>query len=174
MPKVMPNGASGHGGGGGRRRRPRVSSALSEINVVPLVDVMLVLLIIFMVAAPMMQQGLGVNLPQQRRATALPPPSDPIYVTVPLTFLRDRRVEIGNEKIRLDVLAERIRQRVQQQLAGPSSPTMAIVNEQYDNLRPSLDELVTESVVAGLNYQVLSESLNRHFGLMRLAVTGRS
>ena len=49
------------------RRRPRVSTALSEINVVPLVDVMLVLLIIFMVAAPMMQQGLSVNLPQQRR-----------------------------------------------------------------------------------------------------------
>ena len=72
MPKVMPNGGSGHGGGGGRRRRPRVSSALSEINVVPLVDVMLVLLIIFMVAAPMMQQGLNVNLPASRKAPPMP------------------------------------------------------------------------------------------------------
>ena len=60
------------------------------------------------------------------------------------------------------------------QLSNPSSPTMAVVNEQSQGIRPSLDELVTESVVAGLNYQVLSESLNRHFGLMRLAVTGRS
>lgn len=59
-------------------------------------------------------------------------------------------------------------------LANPSSPTMAIVNEQYEGVRPTLDEMVTDSVVAGLNYQVLSESLNRHFGLMRLAVTGRS
>ena len=47
-----------------------MSTSLAEINVVPLVDVMLVLLIIFMVTAPMMQQGLQVNLPQARRAHA--------------------------------------------------------------------------------------------------------
>lgn len=74
----------------------------------------------------------------------------------------------------LEAAAGNAPEQVRRQLADPSSPTMAIVNEQYDELRPSLDELVTESVVAGLNYQVLSESLNRHFGLMRLAVTGRS
>ena len=51
-----------------RGRGARVSSSLAEINVVPLVDVMLVLLVIFMVTAPMMQQGLQVNLPQARRA----------------------------------------------------------------------------------------------------------
>ena len=52
----------------GRRRGRRVTSSLSEINVVPLVDVMLVLLIIFMVAAPMMQKGIEVKLPVSRRA----------------------------------------------------------------------------------------------------------
>jgi len=109
MPKVVAAGASGHSGGG-RRRRPRVTSALSEINVVPLVDVMLVLLIIFMVAAPMMQQGLTVNLPQQRRGQPLPPQGEPIYVTVPITFARQGLVQIGNESIRLEVLAERVRQ----------------------------------------------------------------
>ena len=50
--------------------RVRVSTSLAEINVVPLVDVMLVLLIIFMVAAPMMTQGMAVNLPQARRVDA--------------------------------------------------------------------------------------------------------
>src|ERR1051325_10222912 len=112
MPKVVAAGASGHGGAG-RRRRPKVTTALSEINVVPLVDVMLVLLIIFMVAAPMMQQGLNVNLPQQRRAPAMPPQSDPIYVTVPITFARNGLVQLGNESVRLEVLAERIRQRIE-------------------------------------------------------------
>ena len=68
------------------RGEARVSTSLAEINVVPLVDVMLVLLIIFMVTAPMMQQGLQVNLPQARRAT--PVTAQPIYVTVPADFGR--------------------------------------------------------------------------------------
>ena len=45
-----------------------MSTSLAEINVVPLVDVMLVLLVIFMVAAPMMQQGFPVDLPQSRQS----------------------------------------------------------------------------------------------------------
>ena len=69
----------------GRRRGRRVSTSLSEINVIPLVDVMLVLLIIFMVAAPMMQRGFEVNLPVARRADKLTN-ADPLYVTVPLSY----------------------------------------------------------------------------------------
>lgn len=59
-------------------------------------------------------------------------------------------------------------------LRNPDSPTLAIVDQRYDRERASLDDLVAESVSAGLNYQALTESLSRHFGLMRLAVTGRS
>ena len=53
------------GGGGGRRRGRRGSrrAAMSEINVTPLVDVMLVLLIIFMVTAPMLTAGVPIDLP---------------------------------------------------------------------------------------------------------------
>ena len=107
MPKVVAPGGSGHGGAG-RRRRPKVTTALSEINVVPLVDVMLVLLIIFMVAAPMMTQGMAVNLPKATTATNVQAP--PIYVTVPLSFQKDRRVQIGDEWIGVDVLPERVKQ----------------------------------------------------------------
>jgi biopolymer transport protein TolR len=107
MPKVQQNG----GGGSGRGRRARavrVSTSLAEINVVPLVDVMLVLLIIFMVAAPMMTQGMAVNLPQARRAN--PVSAQPIYVTVPASFAKDRIVQIGDDDIRVDILPERVRQ----------------------------------------------------------------
>ena len=69
----------------GRRRGRRVSTSLSEINVIPLVDVMLVLLIIFMVAAPMMQKGVEVNLPVSRRADKLTN-AEPLYVTVPASY----------------------------------------------------------------------------------------
>ena len=93
----------------GRRRGRRVTSSLSEINIIPLVDVMLVLLIIFMVAAPMMQKGLEVNLPVARRADKLTQ-ADPMYITVPLSYRKDRRVQIDNEFLSIDVLTERMRQ----------------------------------------------------------------
>jgi biopolymer transport protein ExbD len=107
MPKIH----SPESGGSNRRSRgPRVSSALSEINVVPLVDVMLVLLIIFMVTAPMLQQGLAVNLPQARKADPLN--IEPIYVTIPATFGRTKRLQFGQDEIGIEALAERVRQAI--------------------------------------------------------------
>ena len=79
MPKVQPIEA---GAGGGRTRSRRVMSTLSEINVVPLVDVMLVLLIIFMVTAPMMQQGVQVNLPKADTKAMNPAKSDRSHVVL--------------------------------------------------------------------------------------------
>src|SRR5216683_6966855 len=107
MPKVQPI-PTGSFGRGRRARGTRVSTSLAEINVVPLVDVMLVLLIIFMVAAPMMTQGMAVNLPQAKRST--PVTAQPIYVTVPASFSKDHVVQIGKDEIRVDILPERVRQ----------------------------------------------------------------
>ena len=73
--------ASGGGGGGGRRRRGRKKAMISEINITPMVDVMLVLLIVFMVAAPLMTMGVPVDLPQTQ-AAAMPVKAKPITVTV--------------------------------------------------------------------------------------------
>jgi biopolymer transport protein TolR len=56
------------GGGRRRRRRGRRSGAINEINMTPFIDVMLVLLIIFMVAAPLMTVGVPLDLPQTRAA----------------------------------------------------------------------------------------------------------
>jgi biopolymer transport protein ExbD len=86
----------------------RVSSTMAEINVVPLVDVMLVLLIIFMVTAPMLQRGVDVSLPVSRRAPQIA--AERLFVTVPLSYRTDHRVRLGEEPVGLDALAERMRQ----------------------------------------------------------------
>ena len=109
MPKVQ---SFDHEKGGHSRRGRRTSTSLAEINVVPLVDVMLVLLIIFMVTAPMMQRGLEIQLPVARRGS--PITAEPVYVTVPLSYRKDRRVAIGplgkEEMVSISVLGERARQ----------------------------------------------------------------
>jgi len=106
VPKVqpIPTGNSGRK----RSRTSRVSTSLAEINVVPLVDVMLVLLIIFMVAAPMMTQGMAVNLPTARRATTVT--AQPVYVTVPASYAKNKFVQIGNDTIKVEILPERVKQ----------------------------------------------------------------
>ena len=107
MPKVLPASSSG---GGHRARGRRVSTTLAEINVIPLVDVMLVLLIIFMVAAPMLQRGVEVNLPKARRTAEIS--SERIFVDVPISFRQDRRVFLGKESIGMPALVERLRQQM--------------------------------------------------------------
>ena len=107
MPKVLPASSSS---AGPRARGRRVSTTLAEINVIPLVDVMLVLLIIFMVAAPMLQRGVEVALPQASRSD--PVASERLFIDVPLSYRKDRRVYLLKEPIQIDVLAERVRQRL--------------------------------------------------------------
>jgi biopolymer transport protein TolR len=80
----MGAGVTKSGGGGGRRRRRRSGGTqpMAEINITPFVDVMLVLLIIFMVAAPLMTVGVPVDLPKTA-ADALPgDDEEPLTVTI--------------------------------------------------------------------------------------------
>ena len=105
MPKVSPTDEISTGRSG---RMRRVSTSLAEINVVPLVDVMLVLLIIFMVTAPMIQRGIDVNLPVARRTQQIT--DQRVFITVPLAFRQNRKVRLGDEPVPLDMLAERVKQ----------------------------------------------------------------
>jgi len=68
-------------GNGSNKRRKARSQPFSEINITPMVDVMLVLLVIFMVAAPMMTTGVTVDLPQSK-AAPLPGQDEPLTISV--------------------------------------------------------------------------------------------
>jgi biopolymer transport protein TolR len=85
--------ANGGNGNGGRRRRARRHAPMSEINVTPFVDVMLVLLIIFMVAAPMMTSGVPLDLPSLQGKQLETPKLEPIQVSV----RKDGAVFLGQE-----------------------------------------------------------------------------
>ena len=91
--------------GGSRRRRGRRSrGALSEINVTPLVDVMLVLLIIFMVSAPMLTSGVEVELPKTE-AGAMEDQNEPLTVSIQ----SNGALSIGEEAVPFASLAPRLR-----------------------------------------------------------------
>jgi biopolymer transport protein ExbD len=88
--------SSGGGRSGGRR-------ALAEINVTPLVDVMLVLLIISMVAAPMLERGIKLDLPATETAAEM----EEARVVVSLD--RDGRIRINDRPVHLDLLGQQMK-----------------------------------------------------------------
>jgi biopolymer transport protein ExbD len=83
-------------------RRRQIGTHMSEINVTPFIDVMLVLLVIFMVTAPMMQSGIGINLPQAETDTK------PAEEGLTLTVTKDQYVHIGDSVININLLERRL------------------------------------------------------------------
>jgi biopolymer transport protein TolR len=97
-------GASG-GGGRGRRRR---TAPMAEINVTPMVDVMLVLLIIFMVSAPLLTVGVPLDLPQTQ-AKSLDQDKNPLTLSVNLkgqVFLNDTEIPLDEIVPKLKAITE--------------------------------------------------------------------
>jgi biopolymer transport protein TolR len=99
---------AGRAGGRNGRRRSRRSRLNAEINVTPLVDVMLVLLIVFMVAAPLLSVGVPVELPKTD-AKSLPSETEPITITVDkdgTVFLQETEVSLDDIVTQLTAIAK--------------------------------------------------------------------
>ena len=101
--------AAAGGSKGGRRRGRRAGSRpMSEINVTPMVDVMLVLLIIFMVSAPLLTVGVPLDLPQTQ-AKSLDQDKDPLTLSVNVkgqVFLNDTEIPINELVAKLKAITE--------------------------------------------------------------------
>jgi biopolymer transport protein TolR len=91
----------------------RTRTSLSEINVTPFVDVMLVLLIIFMVTAPILESGIEVDLPKTRTVKALD------VQKVVITIDRRQTLYIGNDAVNINLLGAAVSQRLQ---GSPNAP----------------------------------------------------
>jgi biopolymer transport protein TolR len=90
------------GGGGRKRRGRRKSRPMAEINVTPMVDVMLVLLIIFMVSAPLMTAGVPIELPQTKGKQLSTPKEPPLTITVGKAgevFIGDNKTAVALEEL---------------------------------------------------------------------------
>ncbi|MDR0253439.1 MAG: protein TolR [Brucellaceae bacterium] len=96
------------GGSGGRRRRGGKKAPMSEINITPFVDVMLVLLIIFMVSAPLLTSGVPIDLPDTQ-AKALNADTQPITVSVNdkgQVYLQETEIDITEVVPKLEAIAK--------------------------------------------------------------------
>ena len=86
----------------------REGATISQINVTPFVDVMLVLLVIFMVTAPILQQGVQVNLPEAK-AGSVAGNEEPLVVSITskgLIYLNDNRMKLTNLKKKLSAIVK--------------------------------------------------------------------
>jgi len=84
----------------------RTQTSLSDINITPLVDVVLVLLIIFMVTAPVLQSGIELNVPKTRTVKEIT--EERLVVSIN----KQQRVFLGNEPVNINDIAARIKQKI--------------------------------------------------------------
>jgi biopolymer transport protein ExbD len=111
-------------------------SVRSDINITPLVDVVLVLLIIFMVITPMLQRGKGVELPKARHAANIPDNSpDPLFISV----TKDGNVYIEQDKQPSGQQEVTAAMKDAAAQAGKIIMVKADVETEYGKIRPVLD-----------------------------------
>ncbi len=134
--------ASGGGSSHTEGSNYKSEAMLSEINVTPLVDVMLVLLIVFMISAPLMQQGVQVDLPKTK-SPALAEQEKPYVIVVN----KSGNVEIANNEIPTSQLTEKLR--------------AAFAKREKKEIFIQADKSISYGVVAGVMAQAQAAGISR-------------
>ena len=129
------------GGPGGRRRGRNRDKPFSEINITPMVDVMLVLLIIFMVAAPMMTSGVTVDLPKTN-ASPIAGQDEPLSVSI----TADGKIYVQKSPVALKDLQTKLKA-----VAGEKKDTRIFVHGDKSVDYGKIMQAVTEINNAGFN-----------------------
>jgi len=138
----------------GRRGGSRGRASMAEINVTPFVDVMLVLLIIFMVTAPLLVTGVPVDLPESR-ANALEQEQEPVQISID----NEGRVFIEDEEVSRGALATRLREIAADQ--NPEDPRQIMLRG---------DKTLDYGLIMGVMGELNRAGLNR----VSLVTTGSS
>lgn len=139
------------GGGSNSRNRRRSRQRFSEINITPMVDVMLVLLIIFMVAAPMMTSGVSVDLPKSN-ASPIAGQDEPLTLTV----TSDGKIFVQKTEITLGALKEKLKA-----VTGEKKDTRIFVRGDKSVDYGKIMQVVGEVNAAGFNkVALLTETAN--------------
>jgi biopolymer transport protein ExbD len=95
-------------------KKTKTLGAVSDINVTPMVDVMLVLLIIFMVVTPMLQKGVSVDMARVQNPRNMPDADKEDAVVIAVT--RDGKMYLGSDPIRLDEITSKVKDRIANKL----------------------------------------------------------
>ena len=125
---------NGNGGGPGRRRYGSSIGTLSEINIVPLVDVVLVLLIIFMLTAHVMEFGLEINVPQVKQS------KDTAEELPVVSITRDGHIFLNEKPININQLATEVPRRFKNSKSVYVMGDAAVVYDSVLQVVSALDE----------------------------------
>jgi biopolymer transport protein ExbD/biopolymer transport protein TolR len=123
--------------------KPQAPEVTSDINVVPMADIMLVLLIIFMVVTPMLQKGISVDMARVDNPSNMEDADKDDAVLLAVT--RDGKIYLGAEQIAL----EKVKEEVQEMIAARSNKTVYIKSDaraKYGRVTELVDEVRTTGV----------------------------
>ena len=130
----------------------RTRSSLADINITPLVDVVLVLLIIFMLTAPVIQSGIDVTVPRTRTVKQV------TEERLVITIKRDQSVYLGNDPININLIGDTLRQKIRDP-QGQSVYVRADENVPFGAFAQVMDAVKSSGIT---NVSIVTQPIEEH------------